>query len=353
MKIFPLRAAYGDALVVESISEERTYRIVIDGGPKETEEKIADYYCQLGHIDLFVLTHYDEDHIKGIITFLERLNGNDRVIDLVWANCATIVEYDNEENAAAYEDAYTLAKLLNKLKRKGVIGEWEDDITIEKKPISIGPFCIEVLSPTIEINEELKKRYKNYIEKEGLQDDQDQDEDVSYGRVLQDASKTFDYLVEHFKSTSTTFMNKSSIALKISAEEKTILCLADADAKVMEDVLIGKGYDEKHPIQADLVKMSHHGSKANIRKKLLEMIDCDKYLFTTNGGTAGAYHPDRQTLACVSQWKHNDITSITFYFNYPLDTIMERTTGLLRNEERELMNIVDNYKGYSVPTIEI
>ena len=71
--------------------------------------------------------------------------------------------------------------------------------------------------------------------------------------------------------------------------------------------------------------MSHHGSKANIRKKLLEMIDCDKYLFTTNGGTAGAYHPDRQTLACVSQWKHNDITSIkTIILNFLY--LMERTS---------------------------
>ena len=352
MTIYPLRAAYGDALVVESRNEDRTYKIVIDGGPKETEEKIADYYCQLGHINLLVLTHYDEDYIKGVIAFLERLKGNDRIIDRVWANCATIVEYDKDENAAAYEDAYTLAKLLDKLKRDGVIGEWNDDITIEHKPISIGPFFIEVLSPTKEINEELKRRYKDYIEKEGLKDDPDQDEDVSYGRVLHDASKSFDYLAEHFKPTSTTFMNKSSIALKISAEERTILCLADADAKVIEDVLLGKGLSENNPIKVDLVKMSHHGSKANIRKNLFGMIVSQKFLITTNGGTAGAYHPDRQTLACVCQWKHND-APITFYFNYPLDTIMERTTGLLRNEEWEQMNIVDNYKGYSVPTIEI
>jgi len=322
MTIYPLRAAYGDALVVESSNDEKIFRIVIDGGPKETEEKIADYYCQLGHIDLLVLTHYDEDHIKGVIAFLERLKGNDRIIEYVWANCATIVEYDKDENAAAYEDAYTLAKLLDKLKRKGVIGEWDDDITIGNKPISIGPFCIEVLSPTKRINEELKRRYKDYIEKEGLQDDPDQDEDVSYGRVLQDASKSFDYLTEHFKPASTTFMNKSSIALKISADGRTILCLADADAKVIEDVLIGKGFSEENPIKVDLVKMSHHGSKANIRKSLFGMIDSQKYLITTNGGTAGAYHPDRQSLACIYKWKHDDIDPVTFYFNYPLDTIM-------------------------------
>ena len=343
MIIYPLRAAHGDALIVEEMLNEQTYRIVVDGGPEDTADIIAERYNKIGHIALLVLTHYDEDHIKGILKYIESLKEGERVIDTVWANCANAVYYDVEENTAAYDDAFTLSKHLDKLKRQGVIGEWKDGITIETQQTTIGPFLIDVLSPTKAVNEELRTQYQHYIDEEGLKDDPDTDEEVSYGRVLSDASKNFDDLVKSFKPNGTSFMNRSSIALRVSAYDKTILLLADAAVKTITDSLIRLEATADNPMKIDLVKMSHHGSKANISKLLFDLICCDQYLFTSNGGSGGAYHPDRQTIACLQAWAKGNQEKKTLYFNYPISTIMQRNTGFLNDEEKNHFIIIDNY----------
>lgn len=341
MRVYPLQAAHGDALIVESELEGKTFRIVIDGGPEETADAIADIYLRLGHIDLLVLTHYDADHITGLLRYFEKLKGEECVVDRVWANCASIVDYDDEENAAAYENAYELSRHLEKLRKRGVVGEWRDDITMELETTDIGPFHINVLSPTNHIQNELLRRYKEYIEKEGLQDDLDIDEDVSFGRVLKDAAIELSDLATLFRPLSTSFMNQTSIALRIQAEDKTFLMLGDADAKVISTSLKSLGATENEAIKADLVKVSHHGSKANICQEMIKLLDCSKFLFTTNGGDGGAYHPDRQTIACIDAWAKNSNHPITLYFNYPLSTIMQRNVGLLKDEERGRFTIIE------------
>ena len=341
MKIYPLKAAHGDALILESEKEGRIYRIVIDGGPEVTADNISDYYLGLEHVDLLVLTHYDADHISGLLKFFASIKEEKGFIDNVWANCASIVDYDDEENAAAFEDAYVLSRHLEKLHKKGIIGHWCDDVTTEKDPVTIGPFKIEVLSPTKDIQSELLKRYRIYIEQEGLQDDPDLDEEVSYARVQMDATKELSVLAASFSPTSTTFMNKTSIALQITAEGRTVLLLGDADTKVITDSFKALGATEEKPLNVDLIKMPHHGSKANVNAQWFQLIDCSNFLFTTNGGDGGAYHPDRQTIACIDSWARKNEKPIALYFNYPLSTIMQRNDGLLTDAEKERFTIVE------------
>ncbi len=341
LKVYPLYAAHGDALIVEAETDEGIFRIVVDGGPDETAVAISERYLSLKHIDLLVLTHYDTDHITGLIHFFKRLKGDKCIVDKVWANCASIVDYDDEENVAAYEEAYVLSKHLEKLKKRGLIGEWNDYVIAGMPPVSIGPFRIDVLTPTKDILMELLKHYREYIEKEGLQDDPDIDEQVSFGRVQRDAAIDLSELATKFRPTTTSFMNKTSIALRIQAKGKTILLLGDAEAKMITDSIAALGVSKEKPMNVDLIKVSHHGSKANINKHLFELTNCSKYLFTTNGGSSGAYHPDRQTIACIDAWVRKNEEPITLYFNYPLSTIMDRNVGLLSDKEKNKFTIVE------------
>lgn len=342
MKVYPLQAAHGESIIVEAESDNRVFRIVIDGGPEETQDDIVDSLNGLTHIDLLVLTHYDADHISGLLKYLGQLTGEECVIDRVWANCASIVDYDDEENVSAYDDAYVLSRQLEKLKKRGLIRIWTDNVTTEMDRVTIGPFQIDVLSPTETLQEELIKRYREYIEKEGLQDDPDLEENVSFVRVQRDASKFLLELVEDFRPPNTTFINKTSIALRIQAEGRCLLLLGDADVKVITDSLSAIADVESAPLNVDMIKMSHHGSKANINKKLFELTNCSRYLFTTNGGTGGAYHPDRQTIACIDAWARKNDDPMVLYFNYPLSSIMKRNVGLLSDEEKKRFVIVDN-----------
>lgn len=327
---------------MEAEAEGRIFRIVIDGGPEDTQDAVAERFVNLEHIDLLVLTHYDEDHITGLLNFLGQLKGKECVIDRVWANCASIVDYDDEENVSAYEDAYVLSRQLEKLKKRGLIGEWTDNVTTEINRVSVGPFQIDVLSPTEILQEELIKRHREYIEKVGLQDDPDLEENVSFVRVQRDASKSLQELVDDFRQTNTTFMNKTSIALRIQTEGRSLLLLGDADVNVTTDSLSAIAEVEGAPLNVDLIKMSHHGSKANINRKLFELTNCSRYLFTANGGTGGAYHPDRQTIACIDAWARKGDDPMVLYFNYPLCSIMKRNVGLLSDEEKKRFVIIDN-----------
>lgn len=342
MKVYPLRAAHGDAIILEAEYENRIFRIVIDGGPEETQETIVEHLISLGYIDLLVLTHYDADHITGLLKYLGQLKGEECVVGRVWANCASIVDYDNDENVAAYKDAYVLSKHIERLTRRGLIGEWNDNITTEMRNVSIGPFRIDVLSPTKGLRDKLLKRYIEYIENEGLQDDPDLEENVSFVRVQQDAMKSLSELVADFRTTNTSFMNRSSVALRIQAEGKAVLMLGDADSEVITDALSEITGMEGVPIHIDLTKVSHHGSKANINRRLFELIDCSRYLFTTNGGAGGAYHPDRQTIACIDALARKNDNPVILYFNYPLSTIMTRNVGLISDVEKESFRINDN-----------
>ncbi len=353
MKIFPLKADYGDAIVIEAQGTEKLVRIVIDGGPESTSDKIATYYKNLDFIDLLILTHYDEDHIKGLLKYFEELKGSEQKIGVVWSNCARIIDYDTEENVACYEDAFYLSTFLNKLQKKGLIGQWCDDIDTNTPTFYLGGVVIDVLSPTHECLIELKKRYQNYIEKHGLKDDPDTDEEISYKNVLLSSTKSLPILASEFKQTSTSFMNTTSIAIRICAEGRTLLFLADADPSVITNSLESYGSTEDSPMYVDLVKVSHHGSKANISPDLLKLIDCTHYLFTTSGGDCGAYHPDRMTIGCINYWPRKRADEkLTLYFNYPLQIIMERNTGLLSDEEKGLFNIVDDYNN-QIPVINI
>ena len=67
MEIQLLPAEYGDAIIIKTMAEGNPFTIVVDGGPKGTSDEIAQIYKDLGHIDLMILTHFDEDHIMGLI----------------------------------------------------------------------------------------------------------------------------------------------------------------------------------------------------------------------------------------------------------------------------------------------
>lgn len=358
MYIYPLKAAHGDALIIKFFAKVRLYTIVVDGGPASTADDIANIYDTLEYIDLLILTHYDEDHISGLLEYFSRhkVDYANR-IGKVWVNGAHLIYYDDEENTTAYDNAFSLITCLDKLKKHGFIGQWDDKVTDVFAPVVTEDYRIDVLSPTNEILEILEKKFKEYIEEHGLQDELDTDTEVSFAHVLADSKKTLDELSLSVIRGKTSFMNSTSIAFLLRAEGKCILLLGDADPIVVSkslEKLIQSDSTLGEPLHIDLMKVSHHGSKVNIRKELLDLIDCKKYLFTTNGGTGGSYHPDRMTLAYL--WKYSNYSKdnkLTLYFNYPLSSIEERNIGILSSEELKIFNIVDNYENDSLPMIAL
>ncbi|MCU0350961.1 MAG: Zn-dependent hydrolase, partial [Flavobacterium sp.] len=105
--------------------------------------------------------------------------------------------------------------------------------------------------------------------------------------------------------------NGSSIAFIMSFEKKNFIFLADAHPTVVVNSLKAFGYSKEKPLNSELVKMSHHGSKANNSVEMLELIKTDKYVISTNGDKHA--HPNKQFLARLASVNGN----CEVYFNYP------------------------------------
>lgn len=100
---------------------------------------------ELGTPDLMVLTHYDDDHIGGILQLVGTcLDDNVALAKEVWANCAGYVEMAENKSTNA-KQGVTLSVKLNELKEKHEI-IWRDDLS-EGFKTNLPFASIEVVSP--------------------------------------------------------------------------------------------------------------------------------------------------------------------------------------------------------------
>lgn len=90
--------------------------------------------------------------------------------------------------------------------------------------------------------------------------------------------------------------NGSSIAFVAEQRNTRVLFGADAFASVLAKNLRRMS---DQPVPLDAVKLSHHGSKANVSTDLLAAIRCRRFLVSTSG--ARFEHPDPETLMLLSQ----------------------------------------------------
>ena len=106
--------------------------------------------------------------------------------------------------------------------------------------------------------------------------------------------------------------NGTSIALLAEFNGARVLFAADAHAPVLVEsikaLLRQSGADR---LKIDLYKVSHHGSQNNVSSELIQLLDCPRYLVSTNGDHF--YHPDRQAMARILRYGGGQKT---VYFNY-------------------------------------
>ena len=162
-KIHFLPVRHGDAFIIECTQGDAHGLIVIDGGPMGCGHILQIKLKELGTPDLMVLTHYDDDHIGGILQLVGTcLDDNVILAKEVWANCAGYVEMAESKSTNA-KQGVALSVKLNELKEKhGII--WRDDLSegFEKDL----PFAsIEVVSPPETISRMVIKKQ----EEEGQQ----------------------------------------------------------------------------------------------------------------------------------------------------------------------------------------
>ena len=106
--------------------------------------------------------------------------------------------------------------------------------------------------------------------------------------------------------------NGSSIVVLAEYEGKSALLGADAFPEVVA-AGIGRLPSSRqiHKLSVDAFKVCHHGSKHNTSNELLALLNCPRYLYSSNGTIFG--HPDVEAVARVLVKRDSNPT---LHFNY-------------------------------------
>jgi hypothetical protein len=317
-----LAAGNGDCLWVEFGDPASPKVMLIDGGIEDTEAalraKIATRTAggKSLHIELVVCTHIDNDHIEGLLGLLKDLPPRVSIGD-IWFNGRKQLK-DNPA-VLGVPEGEALSDLLGKgplpwnLAVKGKALVIPDDGPL---PVYlVGGMTLTLLSPTSTALAELRRKWASIAPWH----DAGSDTVPAGGAVLggptipqdMDSLKALaDIGASGHKDNSVT--NGSSIAFLAEYDGHSCLFAADAHANILLSSI--RRLCESRNIsrlKVGALKLSHHGSKHNTSKALVELLDCGKYLISTSGKQPK--HPDVQTIARILCYSRQPVT---LYFNY-------------------------------------
>ena len=352
-----LPARAGDCFVLEF---ENKKCILIDCGYSITYreelkpllQKLAKKGCR---ISLMIITHVDEDHILGAISFLEE-NGDvehPRIIqvDEIWHNGIfnTIMNselFRRREAEDISEETVTKYKTVCGILKKQMQGErgtisapqskmfeeicakyhyrvndrFDKGCVVKNQSCRLGDCEIQILSPGMTELEKLQKKLdrelirtfgKDYLWKRTEEFEQlltliafyrGKEEQRTFTKQ-QIAAGTRD-IREWIGTSNLASMNEincASIVIVIRYRSLKLLFMGDSESEL---------WIEQIEPQYDLIKVSHHGStKPNLA--WMEGTRAKKLLVSTNGGNHR--HPEDDFLARIMMGKFDEL-----YFNYDI-----------------------------------
>jgi beta-lactamase superfamily II metal-dependent hydrolase len=337
-----LPALHGDSVLIQYGPSETPRRILIDGGPIGAYKALAARLDELPlgrrRFELLTITHIDADHIEGAVRLLAERT-KDFYFDDVWFNGWRHLD-DSKGILGAVSGEFLSALIATKVGterwnnaepfRKGTIKAGSEDLPTVNLA---GGMKLTVLSPTDEKLHLLRKTWEKDVKKTGF-DPGDLDAALA---LLRETKRlvpkgllggSYQEAGERFRMDSAV-ANGSSIALLAEFEGKRCLLLADAHPDVVAASLrkLLTAGDKK--LRVDAVKLSHHGSSANTTPELLDLIDCRRFLVSTNGDVFG--HPDAPAIDMILRRAGPDVT---LFFNYTSKTTQAWADAARQREER-------------------
>ena len=321
IKVLPV--FQGDAFLL--FFNNREACIMIDSGTRRGYSKgvLKNELKRLKSVDLLVLTHADEDHIGGILKYYEDKERIPKLFKNVWFNSGSVISkelglaegedidlYESSNLAISIKQGRTLEQELKKeeiLFRRAIKAQDTYHLYFAE---------INVLSPDIGDLRNLLTKWEVESEK--------QLEVTS----INDFDKRIGELSKLRFVEKGTLANKASIAVFIETDSARMLFLGDAFPTVVEKNIRKFGYNEYRKLKLDIVKISHHGSNAATSPDLLKIIDCTRFIISTNGGN------NLPSKECLSRIITHRKDKITLYFNYE----NEVTGGIFSGDEMKEHN---------------
>jgi len=316
-------------------------------------------------LDLVVVTHIDEDHISGINKFLVENNSSKQfVVKNIWHNSYRHLQRNEaEENKykstvlkkvkemkinptlkeePAEPDKQISAKQGSTLAKLIRLGEYPwnsqfkgEAVIFQKEEIEVGAFKLKMLSPNQSKLEKLQNYWLKELYKMGYVNDatstdflddafefmvaKEKATKIMVNKDISSGKLDLEKLVAEEFSEDTAAANGSSISFVLQCDTVRMLFLGDSHPSVIIESLQQHYSEEEFPIIFDMIKVAHHASALNSNNELLELIDSEKFLISTNGKSYD--HPDVECIARIVTRPTKFTRNL--YFNYNLDIISE------------------------------
>ncbi|WP_327440621.1 ComEC/Rec2 family competence protein [Pseudomonas donghuensis] len=315
-----LQANHGDCILVTHEGPSSVFNVLIDGGPSQTFRHgprgrypgalcvVLDELKSKGQqIDLLILSHIDEDHIKGLIKAFERPDYLRIMVKNIWFNSSRLITryFDSPEipgNNITLSSESPETSVRQGMELEALL----DEIGCHRTPLimagqshELGPFKFKILSPGVE---QLKRLLHKWPAEESSGDTSSYKKD--YHLSLADI-----WAEDQFESDRSDY-NGSSIAFVLECDGKSMLFLGDAHDDVVTNSLRLCGHTETNKLKLELVKVSHHASQYNTSDEFISLLDSPRYVVSTNGVKHGL--PNKRAIARLIKSTNGKIL-----FNYP------------------------------------
>lgn len=329
-----LPAGYGDCLLVSCPVGESTWRLLVDTGPDECWPVLRQRLSDLPtdehgkrHIDLAVISHIDHDHIGGAgLLFSDKALG--LTFGDVWFNAPP------RPAVRGVAEGHALATLLgagdtdlpwNVAFQGGLVVTLEGNFAEVPRPVGTPRITLLSPGPTQLGNlfkvwdRELERLRKKESEKPAAAPVGTRGAIAVDPKVLAEATTAVDRAPA----------NGSSIAFLLEHRGASLLLAADAFATVLVPALQAWARHRRlsAPLKLDAIKLSHHGSRANVTRSLLEVVQADHYIVSTNGTIF--HHPDDEAISRVIVYGG---PRPTLWFNFDNDRSRKWTDPSLQSQ---------------------
>lgn len=306
-----IQAKFGDSFLLEYGSHSPKY-ILIDGGPKDVYKNFLKgeltNLVTTGELELVVISHVDEDHIRGILDlFMDCKNRQDNEdawpveIKELWHNSFAETVDDGGAITNRLQQVYSMLSQNGVAANTGIVlqgikeGDRVRSLAIElgidsntqtdnnffslentTDPITLDNLEFLIIGPTAENLAALKKKWDAWLRK--------QEEDIANG--------AFDIASMSDKSVP----NLSSIMFLVTADGKRILFTGDGRGDFIYEGLEKRGLLRNGKMHVDVFKVPHHGSDRNIDREFFENVTANTYVISADGKHD---NPDYATLTWI------------------------------------------------------
>lgn len=344
-KIEMLNADEGDALWIEYGPDGGpAHRLLVDCGRKSAYRAVRNRLIALDAageppaIELFILTHVDDDHIYGAVPLLGDAALDPTLVGDVWFNGWRHLSGEAEPppDALGASKGEFFAALLHDRRfpwneafaRFAVVVPDDGPLPSHTLP---GGMKLTVLSPSLERVDAMREEWqKQLAEKQpgapgyiapgdtetallALSDTKGMQPDALGKEWLDDwdPDRFHTYAGAMFTEDDRA-PNGSTIAVLAEYDGKAVLLGGDAHPSVLVRSLerLAAERGSVLPIALDAFKVPHHGSENNVSDDLVAAVQCKRWLVSTNGSRH--HHPHPAAIArIISGSLHPEL-----YFNY-------------------------------------